>query len=1104
MKYVISSYSGKSRNNMAFSFRAGTNWCHDFPKLARESGFYFNMHTARVRVDWNRISSIDIDRVIRERDFQTVDENVNNVIDYYLESEYDVKILDPNFVKLFRLAQLAVEYLLYCKQYLDQSVVILKEELKYKIEDNIKFKEEVVRLQDTVKEMKEKLKEKSKAADFKSDSHGELHKCPHCPKAFLSSSFANAHVMRRHSNLSELVQSSQQPVHEEYRAETEKLHNEIKTLKERLNQTERVIRNESSKMIAQNEASKRERMLSSLEEGDSLHDDQYRRYQEEISNLKAMLFTEIRNIKRKDNNLNSQDNEINHESIKELVNQQENEIQRLKNQLQEHLTSNANEVQSKLVKQEDYWKAKIDQLENQHRTDIENLFTQLKLTQESANHMKSEYEEKVSFLEKQSLDQSKLLNAQSEQLNNLTKGMLDSQNNKRMQNEQLDNSTKGSLDSHNNKRTVENISDVPKYHKQRMESLTEDTLDSESNEEVNKKYTKKGDDKSPSILKSSQSYARLLSAKKPEEPKKTKSREEIAKESNLSKYKEKKPEKVTHRKITKAGNKYSSLDESDNSDETTATASETESDGDSDEETSESSATHTESTNDEAPSETELKPVKVRREYQNMRRRSSTISLETVRQDLQENFEGKLRDLGIDPEWDGIPAATFRQKLESIRHHQNISSKKFPKYEQIRRKILEEVTRRISVNQKSPKRFELEKKSFLNKAMKNVKSKALKALNEFKVQKGNETSTPVMSSKNSTPREPQPKRRFSLELLPKKPTQQDIQEIKRQTRLESALKQKRDEPPSRPKSGLHVEETVRQQVTETPKRTKLLQRSYQSIEEFMRDIDDSPKLDMDSTKVTSTPSRNVKNILQDTYNDSDGHVTKQDALWALASPKNNKSVLKSTNGTMNTLVKKKVLFDLEKEYSPDRESIATKSVGEFLVEESNGKKEGNDSDWNISSLSDEKEKITVKEKNASTENIQLKTSQSEKIAEISRKIQEKLEASRKKPAGSIEAMFSAKTFSSSNDRPEMMHQSSTDMPNSMLASLSSHIEPRPRSSTNPVPRPAPRRHMFETKDSDLDMDIDDLLAIKLKRRTPTERIITSAIFCTFIVIFVYL
>lgn len=89
-----------------------------------------------------------------------------------------------------------------------------------------------------------------------------------------------------------------------------------------------------------------------------------------------------------------------------------------------------------------------------------------------------------------------------------------------------------------------------------------------------------------------------------------------------------------------------------------------------------------------------------------------------------------------------------------------------------------------------------------------------------------------------------------------------------------------------------------------------------------------------------------------------------------------------------------------------------------------------------------------------------------------------LEASRKKPAGSIEAMFSAKAFSSDNGRPELIHQSSSDMPSSVLASPSSHIEPRPRSSTNPVPQPAPRRHMFETKDSDLDMDIDDLLAIK--------------------------
>lgn len=107
--------------------------------------------------------------------------------------------------------------------------------------------------------------------------------CPHCPKTFVSASFANAHLVRRHSNLQDVLSSSSPAAHEEYRVETEKLHNEIKTLKERLNQTERVIRNETSKISFNNEDTYQ-------------RDDQYQRYQEEIKNLKTLLFTEIRVI----------------------------------------------------------------------------------------------------------------------------------------------------------------------------------------------------------------------------------------------------------------------------------------------------------------------------------------------------------------------------------------------------------------------------------------------------------------------------------------------------------------------------------------------------------------------------------------------------------------------------------------------------------------------------------------------------------------------------------------------------------------------------------------------------------------------------------------
>lgn len=85
--------------------------------------------------------------------------------------------MDPNFVKLFRLAQLAVEYLLYCKQYLDHSVVILKDELRSKIEENVKLKREIATLEDTIKHSKEKSKDRSKLIETKiGDCNGEIYK----------------------------------------------------------------------------------------------------------------------------------------------------------------------------------------------------------------------------------------------------------------------------------------------------------------------------------------------------------------------------------------------------------------------------------------------------------------------------------------------------------------------------------------------------------------------------------------------------------------------------------------------------------------------------------------------------------------------------------------------------------------------------------------------------------------------------------------------------------------------------------------------------------------------------------------------------------------
>lgn len=86
-----------------------------------------------------------------------------------------------------------------------------------------------------------------------------------------------------------------------------------------------------------------------------------------------------------------------------------------------------------------------------------------------------------------------------------------------------------------------------------------------------------------------------------------------------------------------------------------------------------------------------------------------------------------------------------------------------------------------------------------------------------------------------------------------------------------------------------------------------------------------------------------------------------------------------------------------------------------------------------------------------------------------------MDASRRKPAGSIEAMFSAKTVSAT-DKEEveaLKNRESTDRLSTILESVSSQSGSKSRS-TDQLPKPAPRRQLlFETKD--LDKDIDDLL-----------------------------
>ncbi|XP_050462701.1 cilium assembly protein DZIP1 isoform X2 [Cataglyphis hispanica] len=1056
---------------MAFSFRAGTNWCHDFPKLARESGFYFNMHGSRARVDWNR--AIDIDRVIRERDFLTIDENINNVIDYSLESEYDIKILDSNFVKLFRLAQLSVEYLLYCKQYLDHSVIILKDELRQKIEQNVNMKKKIAALEDTIKSLRDKSKEKRKLieATVGEISNGEIFKCPHCPKTFVRAIFVNAHIARKHSCISDMSVATCSPVHEHYRVETEKLHNEIKTLKERLNQTERVIRNESDKLLDNTEDFMRNNTgkLNRFQE--------QKKYQEDIESLKNMLFDEIRALREKDHIVNESILETN---IKTLISQQEKEIDSLRNQLLERLTPGIENMQVKLQTQENYWKAKIEDMEAQHRRDIERLTTELKTTQQIADHIKSECASKVHDLEKQSMDQSNMLVEQRKQLNNLSREINNSQtqiNNYRSREndivEEFHKSPVLKIKRDSNYNDAE--TDYKSLNSIGNPKIIIENVDSESSQEYrdkpisitaqnihvpNKNDSIKNKDNRNPITNCSKNEdhtikCNLKNTERTEVVRKLKNK---AKNNTLNDVN--KINGCTNKCFTTKQNnpvnvnkKYSDITNVEK--EKTSHSDDIGNDKKSEflEKHSVSSMTESESSSlmlesgSDSESVTTDDDITVKKYETSIVNSSDTRKL--IQEDAQSMLDKRLKDLGIDPEWQGIPAATFKQKMEIVRHQQNINAKKLVRYNQIKQKILEDVLQRISINHKKSKCSMPVKNSPLNKP---VKSKAWKA---FSNHRDSDEYIFTQKTENTTPSKLHLKQK--IELLPKRYKDDEMYENTR-------------EPSKRNETDVYTSPKV---TLAYPKLIRNI--SSASSIESCEDVKQIPstKITMSDTSVRSISSPfDRKQVVPKFFgNDSDSTIIQQDA--SILSPKNSKSVLKPMSGSVGSLVKKKVLFDLD-----DRKNDTT------MLETDQRKGQMSNNDWSISSP-ERREYGLQKEKSMSTSNIILKTSQSDKIAEISKKIQEQLSIARKPPAGSVETIFRSNTnlqnLTNDNTEDDLLKSIS------LTSSISDPGQDVTSSKTKDsvFPQPAPRtlkdkdlsiaQCRSELKYSDLDSDIDEIL-----------------------------
>ncbi|CAH0557114.1 unnamed protein product [Brassicogethes aeneus] len=209
------------------------HWHFDYVRLAWDTGFNFEKRKS-CNLDKSKICLLDIEQIIQDRDIAAVERYISTVLQYILDNE-QAEILDTNFVKMFRISQLAVEYLLFCKKYLDNTAVLLKKELAAVKEENNELKEFTVELEGHIEKLTSKLSELSENSTFK---------CSKCFKLFSSETYLKSHIKRRHTVYDE--NSSTQSEADKNKIEADKLQSEIKDLKERLNNTEKLINDKNN------------------------------------------------------------------------------------------------------------------------------------------------------------------------------------------------------------------------------------------------------------------------------------------------------------------------------------------------------------------------------------------------------------------------------------------------------------------------------------------------------------------------------------------------------------------------------------------------------------------------------------------------------------------------------------------------------------------------------------------------------------------------------------------------------------------------------------------------------------------------------------------
>ncbi|CAM6094918.1 unnamed protein product [Calypogeia fissa] len=190
------------------------------------------------RIDWRKLHTIDVDRVIRQVDLDALESVLDTITFADIQGEDTRNFSESNFIKVFRLAQLMVEYLLHVQELLashkdtllatgaEMERRVEKQRLKHvklisdlstlrhnfkQAKKTIRTYEIMLRVQNKVQHRQQKFQQTERKQQLQAQQSVEAQTvrcCPLCDKLFESAYYLDLHVARRHPKANEIPENT--------------------------------------------------------------------------------------------------------------------------------------------------------------------------------------------------------------------------------------------------------------------------------------------------------------------------------------------------------------------------------------------------------------------------------------------------------------------------------------------------------------------------------------------------------------------------------------------------------------------------------------------------------------------------------------------------------------------------------------------------------------------------------------------------------------------------------------------------------------------------------------------------------------------------------